>query len=347
MNPQALLYQNATTFLARGTPIAMCRLEWDAAKGKKHLAVPPPRDWQRQPLITAAAVTGRIRAGCNAYLYRLPDDVWVLDSDSAESVAWAAQFGPPVTITPRGEHRLYRGTSRIVLPDEQPETASDLAVRQLYGPGSFYDRAGVEVAYRGEPVDFATVPVMPAALMAPVPVLNLATPPVVDAAVQDQKARDFSPTAPAFDGFFAGAALNRTAAMQRAKAMLEAISFGATAGEQARSAIRDAALFLGGLLHTGWFDIDTARGQLQQACATRWGSADDSDAKWIEQGLSDGDQPRKRIAVRPDDPTAVMPGKDGSPAKGLRDRRYSPALLGKRPAPEFIVMGMIDTDGDV
>lgn len=360
------LFSAATAYARAGVPIAMVRLEWDGTRGKKRLARNPPAEWHRRPLLNAAQVESAIRSGCNAYLYRLPEGVWVLDSDTAESVAWAARFGPPVTITPRGEHRLFAGSARAVLPAGIPETSSDLAVRQLYGPGSFYDTPAGTVVYRCGPhglvTDFGSVPPMPAELTGQ-PLSNVvpfptSTNPVQDqvpevpsgasagqrsATVQTESTPSVSSSAQPqpIDDFFTPSAMTRAQAMQRAAAMLDAIRTGPTSGERARSGIRDAALFLGGLLHTHWFTAQQASDQVSAACAVRWGAASDADFTWISQGLADGRRPEKALRVRPDDPSEAMPGKDGRPARHLRDRLFTEDELAARPQAETLIEGWL------
>lgn len=314
------LFSAATAYARAGVPIAMVRLEWDGARGKKRLARNPPAEWHRRPILNAAQVESAIRSGCNAYLYRLPEGVWVLDSDTAESVTWATRFGPPVTITPRGEHRLFAGPARAVLPAGIPETSSDLAVRQLYGPGSFYDTPSGTVVYRGGPgglvTDLTAVPPMPAELTGAAPSNVVPFPGITDTTLSDSITKTeripsvSSPPAPV-DDFFAPAAMTQDQARQRTAAMLNTIRTGPKTGERARAGIRDVALFLGGLLHTGWFTAETATAEIERACADRWGSASDADRTWIAQGLADGQRPGKALRVREG---SDAPGKAGEPS---------------------------------
>jgi hypothetical protein len=303
----------------------MVRLEWDPIKGKKTMVRQPAQGWKERSPIDPGQIAAAIAAGANSYLYALPDGIWVLDSDTPESVAWARQFGPAITVTPRGEHRLFCARTRLALPPGLPETYSDLSVRQLYGPGSFYERPGGMAVYTGTPVDFATVPAAPSVLtggvpLAPVIPLREAVQPETNQANHAGQVAS-TPTAPA-DSFFGGAATTRSQAMATALLKLDRIRTGPLDGESARSGIRDAALYLGGLLHAGWFSAEQAYEQLTAACEQRWGQADGNDLMWIEQGLTDGNQPGKQLATREDDPVAVVPGKDGSPARCLADRLY-------------------------
>lgn len=290
-DPRAELYRQACAFAAAGIPIALTALAWNPAAGKKQMDPTrrPPVGWQHHPVIGPDEIRARIEQGATAFLYRLPDDVWVLDSDTPESVAWARQFGPPTTVTPRGEHRLFRGPARAVMPAHLPETSSDAAVRQLYGPGSFYLRPGQPPAvYAGAVPDFAAVPPMPEALRGDLsapeqPVTGL----VVPESPIDRALREAARPAP----------VTKATAGRIAREKLTAIATGPLAGETARSTVRDAALYLGGLLHADWFDTDNARAQLVAACTARWGAPDEDDLKWIEQGLADGDRPAKRLPI--------------------------------------------------
>lgn len=329
------LFAAVGRLVSRGVRVAMTRIEWDPVRNKKRLAPgwEPSVGWHVGALPSEGEVRAAIHNGANAYLYRLPADVWAVDADSTDAVARVgAVLGAPVIHTPRGAHWLVRGTQPAV-----DDPAVDTAMRQLYGPGSFYDSpAGLQL-YRGAVPDFAVIPPVPPQWITPHIVFpdktldQRSTTPVIPAGAD-----------PPADDFFAGPPTTPSRGRAMAAAKLAAIAHGPDEGADARSAIRDAALYLGGLLHAGWFSEAQAREQLLAACAARWGAADADDEKWIDQGLVDGDRPGRRLRIAAELPGTAVPGKDGGPAAGLRDRLYTPDELAARQPPEPLIEGLLD-----
>lgn len=134
--------------------------------------------------------------------------------------------------------------------------------------------------------------------------------------------------------FLAPPPMSRESALRRLGEMVTAITVGEYGGTEARRGIMAASLFAGGLLHTGWFTYEQAAGGIQEACAQRWGLADENDLKWIATGLSDG-------AIKPirtvDDefvPKAV--------AGHFESRVSSPDDINAEPEPEPLVANVID-----
>lgn len=293
---QAKLYRNVTTLLRRGVLVVMTKIEWNPDKSKKRIAAGfiPAKDWQLAPQITDAAVLAAIGRGANAYLYRLPDTAWVIDADTAAARDhFTAVLGVPDVSTGAG------GAHWIVGEQMQPGPGVDTEPRQLYGPGSHYLRPDGSLAlYTGAVPDLTAPRALPASLpRKPVKVRELPT----------------AGSAPAPSaGFFTGAQTLEQA-QRRAQQLLRAIETGPEGGAEARAGIRDAAYFLGGLLHTGTFTAADAYDRVERACAVRWGEADEDDAKWIEQGLDDG--AREPLAIR--EPNAPPPpGKGGGHGDG-------------------------------
>jgi len=296
---QAKLYRHVITLLRRGVRVAMVRLEWNAAKGKKRIAAgwEPRTGWHTQPLPSEAAVQAAIGRGANAYLYRLPDTAWVIDADTAATRdRFTAMFGTPDVSTGAG------GAHWIVGEQMAPEPGVDTEPRQLYGPGSHYLRGDGSMAlYTGTVPDLSAPRPLPAVLPR-----------------KSAKPREL-PTgsgAPAPEtGFFTGAQTLEQA-QRKAQELLRAIETGPEGGAEARAGIRDAAYFLGGLLHTGVFTAEDAFDRVARACAVRWGEADEDDAKWIEQGLDDG--AREPLAVREPPARRPPPGKGEAAGAGGR-----------------------------
>lgn len=290
---QAKLYRNVTTLLRRGVLVVMTKIEWNPEKSKKRIAAGfvPAKDWQLAPQITDAAVLAAIGRGANAYLYRLPDTAWVIDADTAAARNhYTSVLGVPDVSTGAG------GAHWIVGEQLQPGPGVDTEPRQLYGPGSHYLRPDGSLAlYTGAVPDLAAPRALPASL------------PRKPARVRELPAANGAPVPAA--GFFTGAQTLEQA-QRRAQQLLRAIEIGPEGGAEARAGIRDAAYFLGGLLHTGAFTAESAFDRVVNACAVRWGAADDDDAKWIEQGLDDG--AREPLAVR----EAAPPGKGGGHGDG-------------------------------
>lgn len=336
MNYQRDLYDAVTEFCAAGIPVGMVRLGWDSDEDSKVMLINPPTGWKNKPILTHKQVEQFIRLGCNAFLYALPDHVWVVDADTPDAVAWATQqFGEPVTHTRRGAHWLVYGRQPTSVPP-----GIDTAPRQLYGPASYYDTPTGVAVYTGHLPDFRHLPPSPAGHHeAPVPTQSQAA----GASTGTESPVDTSSTQseqqPTALDFFAPAPITQAGAMARARELLAAIASGPTSGADARGHIRDAAFFLGGLLHTEWFTAAQAREQVLAACAQRWGSASDADARWTDQSIEDGARKPLRVVA----PIAMV-GKSGKPANNLTDRRYNTKLLSKRPKPIHIVTTVIDTE---
>jgi hypothetical protein len=104
----------------------------------------------------------------------------------------------------------------------------------------------------------------------------------------------------AVDPFFAPA-MTASAALDRAnREVAEVATMPNVPGTGMRQRINDAALFVGGLLHTGWFTRDEAVARLMAACDQVYGRADSNDLKWVETALMDG--ANKPVNVVPDLP---------------------------------------------
>lgn len=284
MEPQkAQLWAAATRLLDRGVPVAMVQISWAAGKKTITQGFTPPSGWQSAVLATYAQVTAAIDRGCNAYLYRLPDDVWVVDADTPEAVAEGlAEFGtPPAVRTRKGAHWLVRSDGPLSLDGTVYDSHQP---RQLYGPGSFYAASDGAVLYTGAVPDFATVPLPPERLRA----------------LRPSPARVAAGPAVEPSGFFAPAPVTREQAKAQIEEKLREIAEGPSQpGTGGRSRVMGAALLMGGYLHAGWFTADEAADALAAACARCWGGeADDDDHRWIADGLKDGDKPAKRIATQ-------------------------------------------------
>jgi hypothetical protein len=291
----------------------MTKLVWNTTKNKKEIApyFEPHKNWQTRTPPNNANIETYIRNGYNAFLWRLPNDIWVVDADHATAVAWVRErLGAPAVITPRGAHWLVRG-DRPILPPDAPD-GIDTEPRQLFGPGTAYPGPEGETRrYTGGVPDLSRVVALNGHFngtppltssghqRTPTDTLPPAPPPPPPIPVS-------APSSPAGD-FFAPAPINRDRAATRMAALCETIRTSTSQGAAARGEIRDAAFFAGGLLHAGWFTRDQAATGIADACAARWGSADDADDKWITQGLTDG--ARKPLPVRQDGNT-TEPGKD-------------------------------------
>jgi hypothetical protein len=128
----AALWQAATSLADRGFRIAMVQLGWDAGKGEKAMLRNPPKDWQNAAPLPSTQVKPAIDAGCNAYLWRLPDGWWVVDADTPElTQEYVSRLGPPDVTTPRGAHWVVDAPAKRL-------HKLDTGVRGFYGPGSFY-----------------------------------------------------------------------------------------------------------------------------------------------------------------------------------------------------------------
>jgi hypothetical protein len=167
--------RRAITF---GYPVALVRLEWDAARGKKIMVTPPPR-----PCVCGTCPRGRvkcspmwhqiappsdeqliegIRGGMNAFLIRTAEiGVAVRDADTPEvRDALLALLPRHVVRTPRGGiHAYYRGP-RV----RSERSGEDTMMTQVYGPGSFYERDGQIVTYVGEVPNPSELDPLPAQL---------------------------------------------------------------------------------------------------------------------------------------------------------------------------------------
>jgi hypothetical protein len=277
----ARLWAEATGLLNRGVLITMVQLTWNAKTGKKQItpAFNPTKDWHLKPPLSVDLVTQLIERGANAYLYRLPDDVFVVDADDAEAVERGLEhFGTlPAVRTRKGAHWLFKSDGYLelegtVFDSHQP--------RQLYGPGSYYDTTDGPALYDGAVPPWETLPAAPEALRAALPKRRVSAGP----GLVEPKS-----------GFFATPPATYDQVVSASKAALERIATGAEGGEAAYAAIRDAAFLMGGYLHTGWYTWEEAEEALLAACARRWREADEDDAKNIEVGLTDGDRPTNRL----------------------------------------------------
>jgi hypothetical protein len=302
----AQLYDQVLGLTRRGVPVLMVRLEWDPDRRKKR----PPvtfgnaKHWQHAEVIGPSDIEAVIRLGANAYLYRLPDDLYVIDTDNPIATDWATSLlGAPAVVTPHGAHWLVASDTDPGTPLDAPG-GIDTAPRQLYGPGSHYTIDGAEVSYEGS-----------------VPVTGLALP------WAPRAAKPAAPTAPAASSpvsdFFAGPPITREQASATVSDLLEAIATGPESGSVARLGIMKAGLYLGGIAHAGWFSPQQASQAITDACARRWGQASDEDERWAAQALSDGAAKPLRTTL------GRSPGKAGRPARPLTT--LEPAVWEARP----------------
>jgi AAA domain-containing protein len=312
---QADLFAHIRDFMAAGYTVALTRLIV-GPDGKKVMdpRFRPAAQWQKLDNPTLATVTEQIKAGANAYLYRLPEGVWVLDADTAVATDWLQIMTgrPPDVRTPHGAHWLVAAAQRPVIPPDAPPKV-DTAPRQLYGPGSFYE-LGV---YSGA-VPTGDVPPCPSSLMGG----TVGTAPGIGAR---------SATEQASAQFLAPPPLTRERALTRLSEMLASIAQGEYGGAEARRGILAAAMLAGGLLHTGWFTYEQAASGIVEACAQRWGMADENDLKWITQGLADGSNRPLRTTVD------VEVGKDSAGRKSLRDQLTDAAGMKAMKPPEYLI----------
>jgi hypothetical protein len=127
---QAALWTAATQLADRGFRIAMVQLGWQG--DAKTMLRPPPSGWHTADPFPSTQVKAAIDAGCNAYLWRLPDGWFAVDADTAElRELYTARLGPPDVVTPRGAHW-------VVDAPAAGQDRLDTGMRALYGPGSYY-----------------------------------------------------------------------------------------------------------------------------------------------------------------------------------------------------------------
>jgi len=126
------LWNAAVALADRGVRIAMVRLGWDEVRGSKAMLTPPPAGWHTADPFPSTQVKAAIDAGCNAYLWRLPEGWYAVDADTPElRAAFTEQLGLPDVVTPRGAHW-------VVDAPAQGQDRLDTGMRALYGPGSHY-----------------------------------------------------------------------------------------------------------------------------------------------------------------------------------------------------------------
>jgi hypothetical protein len=126
------LWNAAVALADRGVRIAMVRLGWDEVRGAKSMLTPPPAGWHTADPFPSTQVKAAIDAGCNAYLWRLPEGWYAVDADTPElRTAFTEQLGLPDVVTPRGAHW-------VVDAPAQGQDRLDTGMRALYGPGSHY-----------------------------------------------------------------------------------------------------------------------------------------------------------------------------------------------------------------
>jgi hypothetical protein len=127
---QAALWAAATQLADRGFRIAMVQLGWQG--DAKTMLRPPPSGWHTADPFPSTQVKAAIDAGCNAYLWRLPDGWFAVDADTAElRELYTARLGQPDVVTPRGAHW-------VVDAPAAGQERLDTGMRALYGPGSYY-----------------------------------------------------------------------------------------------------------------------------------------------------------------------------------------------------------------
>lgn len=333
-SPADVLYGCVSQVIAAGYTVAMVQLGWDPVKQKKRLLVPPPAGWQDRPGVTLEQAADAITSGANAYLYRLPDGVWVVDADTAATRAeMTERLGQPDVITGSG------GAHWLVDAQLAPVPGIDTEPRQLYGPGSYYQRGETWAWYVG------AVPPGPRPLPADLP----------RKAANSQRtpspAQNGSSAAPIGGlGAWSAQADERYVTRQNAHALLgaklAAIADGRLSGAEARNAISAAAMLAGGLAHTDLWDEDQAAVWIADACARRWGSADENDLRWIADGLADGARRPLRLVDAPFSVTVEAPALTAAPFewRGGEDLDIADALL-ERVGPVMRVMASKVTTG--
>lgn len=301
---QAALWTAATDLVSRGIKVAMVKIVWDVENEEKTLPrgfTPRPR-WQHLPIMTPDEIAASITKGCNAYLYRLPDDVRVIDADTPNAVMVARrEFGAePAVVTRKGGHWLFRATAN---PNLEGTVFDNHHPTQLYGPGSWYETPAGVAEYVGTVPDFATLPDMPAMLQS-------------TARMPEQRLVGGSAITPT--GFFAPAPTTAEQAKAAIQEKLDEIAAGsARQGSGGRKRIMGAAFTMGGYLHAGWFTHEEAIAELHAAITACYGSVNKEDDLWIAQGLRDGDKPEKRFRVMREKAPALTPdqvaGVEGGP----------------------------------
>lgn len=272
-DPRIALLNGVAATISAGYLVRMVQIGWDAAKGKKRLVRNPGQEWHLEPQQSPGDVMAAVAAGCNAYLYRLPEGTWVVDTDAPDlTQEMTTRLGPPDVVTPRG------GCHWLVDAQLAPVAGLDTEPRQLYGPGSFYEVPGHgTVTYTG------VVPPRPRELPS-----NLPRKPA-------KSQRTPSSAQPGSSGALADfvnrrdlRAMSLAAANAKAQQLLLAIAGGPTSGAEARLGINNAAFFLGGLVSAGRIEHAAATAALEEACELRWGVCSNEDRTWIDAGLSEG-----------------------------------------------------------
>lgn len=268
--------------------------------------------WQSAGWTDAAGIRARW-AEVNATAYMIacePSGVTVVDLDVNKGVdavaSWAEVGGPDAAFTVRtwsGGWHLYYASGGA---GNRTGIAPGVDVRGhgggVFGPGSAVVDAGGTVlgvyeAYAGSPERGA-----------------LTVEPLLLAALKR------APSGGGVDDPFFAPTMTASAAMARAEDELAGLAtMPNQPGSGMRQRINDAALFVGGLLHLGWFTRDQAVARLMAACDQVYGRADATDLRWIETALADG--ANKPVAVVPDlappnnatPPPATMPDLKASP----------------------------------
>lgn len=290
-------------------------------------------DWETRPLLgseTDPACRG-IHLGASRLI--------VLDEDATGALAaWQAVYGklPQTAVirTRKGVHVVYRvpeGESRPLRSHiAHGGFGLDLlaGARQIVAPGATAD--GVTRVWMDEH----------SIIDAPGFVVDL----VVDdrsererAAVEGLTAGGYPvPVAPLFDPSVAPAD-HYMVKLEAKIAAIRALSSDARPAGGFRQPINDAALMAGGLLHTERFTWEQARAGLESACAAVWGSVDDEDQKWIEDGLHDGAF-KKPIPVRQGTPMPEIsnfenPSEPGAESQGFNFEFLDPKAVIEPPSP--------------
>lgn len=285
----------AVALAALGYHVQPCRL----VLNERGIKVPSglPAHWQSAGFTTEHEVRARWAAvGANAYLVVCgPSGVTGVDLDRKPGVdgvaAWSAAGGPAgafVVATPGGgQHHYFASGGAVNGQGVMPGVDVRGVGGGLFGPGSsVVDFAGREV---GRYAVAAGTPVRSTLTVEPLVLRGLRRAPTTSAAL---------------DPFFAPAMTASAAADRARREVAELAAMPYRPGTGMRQRINDAALFLGGLLHTGWFTHAEAAAQLTAACDRVFGSADGEDVRWIETALTDG--ARKPLNVVADAAPAVV-----------------------------------------
>lgn len=276
----------AVAMAALGYHVHPCRL----VLNERGVKVPSglPDGWQSAGLTDAAAITMRWQAvHANAYMIACgPSGITAIDLDVKDGVDGRASWSG----RPGFDHRIDEGRFMVFTPGggqhhyfasagagNRTALMPGVDVRGvgggLFGPGSaVLDQLGNVVGeYR------VTQGRNPAREQL------TAEPPIVASLPRSSTGAKIDPTS-----FFAPSMSAATAQARARQIVADLRAMPNIPGSGMRQRINDAALFLGGVLHCGWFDLAGARAALMDACTAVYGAVDGEDVRWIDTALADG-----------------------------------------------------------